>query len=217
MIVSAVKNAIPQSLIRRRLPSTAGASVLLTFDDGPTRGVTEGVLDRLDAVGARAIFFLVGRKIADAPELAGEIHRRGHLLGNHSHDHDARRWPSPFAWRADLERCQKLIVDQSGAPCSLYRPPEGKITPMTLFGPRLAGLHHIQWSLDSGDWSCREADQARACGRAAAERAADGDIILCHDFHITIHDLLDEVVPRLIDKGFDLGRGCSTLPGGLPG
>ena len=214
MIVNLIKQAIPSAWLRRRLPAAAGRAVLLTFDDGPTPGVTEGVLDRLDAAGARAVFFLVGRKIPVAPHLPAEIVRRGHLLGNHSHDHDTNRWPSPRIWRADLERCQQLILTHSGRPCRLYRAPEGKITPMTLVGPRRAGLHHVQWSLDSGDWSCRDQERARSAGRDVATRAVAGDIVLCHDFQSSIHDLLDELLPRLVDHGFDLNRGCGSLPGG---
>jgi len=214
VLATTVKHMIPERLLRRRLPSAAGRAVLLTFDDGPTTGVTEGVLDRLDAVGARAVFFLLGRKIPAAPGLPAEILERGHLLGNHSHDHDSRRWQAPGFWRSDLRRCSDLIVQYSGAPCRFYRPPEGKITPLTLLGPPAAGLQHVQWSLDSDDWSARSADEARARGRDAADRAAAGDIILCHDFDAVVHEMLDVLLPRLVDAGFDLAAGCAALPGG---
>ncbi len=212
MITSLVKRCIPESLVRRRLPAAAGSSVLLTFDDGPAPGVTEHVLDRLDAFGARAVFFLVGRKIPDGPALVAEIRNRGHLLGNHSFAHDASRWQSPTAWRRDLDRCTALIQDNDGGPCRLYRPPEGKLTPLTVFGT--GGLHHVQWSLDSDDWSVRDEREAAERGRRTAAAATAGDIILCHDFHSSAPALLDELLPRLANAGLDLAGGAAHLPGG---
>lgn len=213
MIASAVKSVLPQRLLRRRLPPEAGDAVLLTFDDGPTPGVTEGVLDRLDRYGARAVFFLVGRHVESTGDLAAEIVNRGHLLGNHSHEHDASLLPSPGAWLHDLRRCQDLVEARSGDDCLLYRAPEGRLSPWTLLLPPLCGLQHVQWSLDSGDWSCRSVAEAAEIGARTGEDAAPGDIILLHDSAPEIHDLLDELLPRLVARGLDLGRGVD-LPGG---
>ena len=43
--------------------------VYLTFDDGPTPGVTPWVLDRLDEAGAKATFFCLGRNVDKHPGL----------------------------------------------------------------------------------------------------------------------------------------------------
>jgi peptidoglycan/xylan/chitin deacetylase (PgdA/CDA1 family) len=72
----------------RRLPPSAGpGAVALTFDDGPVEPFTRQILDALDAAGAKATFFCVGENIDRFPELAREIVRRGHTLGNHTRGH----------------------------------------------------------------------------------------------------------------------------------
>lgn len=38
-------------------------SVYLTFDDGPTPGITEWILATLDKYDAKATFFLLGRNV----------------------------------------------------------------------------------------------------------------------------------------------------------
>ncbi|GAB04523.1 polysaccharide deacetylase family protein [Gordonia amarae] len=61
----------------------------LTFDNGPTPGVTEGVLDALRERDLPATFFVVGSWL-DSPgirELAERVHAEGHWLGNHTYTH----------------------------------------------------------------------------------------------------------------------------------
>ncbi|OKO67178.1 polysaccharide deacetylase family protein [Bradyrhizobium sp. NAS96.2] len=61
--------------------------VVLTFDDGPTPGVTDKVLTALAAECVQATFFMVGRNAADHPDMVRKIARLGHTIGYHSWDH----------------------------------------------------------------------------------------------------------------------------------
>src|SRR5699024_8130659 len=63
------------------------SSVYLTFDDGPTPGVTEWVLDTLAGYGVRATFFCLGKNAEQHPELYRAIVDAGHRVGNHSYSH----------------------------------------------------------------------------------------------------------------------------------
>ena len=48
--------------------------VFLTFDDGPTPGVTEWILSTLDKYDAKATFFVLGKNVEMYPDLdAGNI------------------------------------------------------------------------------------------------------------------------------------------------
>src|SRR3954465_7317534 len=68
-------------------PARAGDRVAITFDDGPDRAHTPALLELLERGGHRATFFVIGKRAEAAPELLGEIVRRGHALGNHSYEH----------------------------------------------------------------------------------------------------------------------------------
>src|ERR1700747_1172680 len=61
--------------------------VVLTFDDGPTPGVTDKVLTALATECVQATFFMVGRNAADHPDMVRKIARLGHTIGYHTWDH----------------------------------------------------------------------------------------------------------------------------------
>ena len=67
----------------------AGRRVTLSFDNGPTPGVTEGVLDLLAERGIRTTFFVVGERLAvpGGRRLVERAVTEGHWVGNHSLTH----------------------------------------------------------------------------------------------------------------------------------
>lgn len=205
-----LKAAIPRACVVRTLRPAGPPSLLLTFDDGPDPRFTPGVLDRLDRAGAKGVFFLVGRRVKRAPGLAREILDRGHRIGNHSHLHrrsyvkGGGQQVGLGAYLRDLERCQARIEAATGRPPDLFRPPGGRLVPKTLIAPRLLGLRTVNWSLEVRDWSFRGEEEARLGARTLVEAARGGDILLLHDDHPWILPLLDDLLPGLAGRGFDL-------------
>ena len=62
----------------------------LTFDDGPTIGITDKVLDILQENHARASFFLIGQQITEETEyLVKRAHDMGCSIENHSLTHSS--------------------------------------------------------------------------------------------------------------------------------
>ncbi|MFN6039644.1 MAG: polysaccharide deacetylase family protein, partial [Bacteroidota bacterium] len=61
--------------------------VYLTFDDGPTEGVTDWVLDLLMKHGVKATFFCLGKNIESNPDLLHRISAEGHTAANHTFNH----------------------------------------------------------------------------------------------------------------------------------
>jgi peptidoglycan/xylan/chitin deacetylase (PgdA/CDA1 family) len=47
-------------------------SATLSFDNGPTPGVTERILDILNRNGIRATFFVIGKKLEDSSANGGK-------------------------------------------------------------------------------------------------------------------------------------------------
>jgi len=70
-------------------PSTLAKRVTLTFDNGPTPGVTDDVLDVLAERYLQAIFFVVANRVDGdaARDLLTRMVRDGHQVGNHSLSH----------------------------------------------------------------------------------------------------------------------------------
>jgi peptidoglycan/xylan/chitin deacetylase (PgdA/CDA1 family) len=199
---------LPPAVVRRRLPS--GRSILLTFDDGPDPAATPAVLDRLRAANARAVFFVVGRRAEAHPDLLRRIHDAGHLIGNHSHTHLRPQRFRLAAYRRDLARCQDAIARTIGQSSRLFRPPYGRLSPVSLLAPRMLGLRTVTWSLDVRDWDCRDAVAADRAGRELVARAVSRDIVLLHDNHEGVPTVLDRALPVLHDR-YDLAGGVEAL------
>jgi peptidoglycan/xylan/chitin deacetylase (PgdA/CDA1 family) len=211
LIRQTLKALMPQSLATRRLDRRAGNCVLLTFDDGPHPEVTPAVLDWLAAHHARAVFFLVGRRIARAPWLLPRILREGHLIGNHSYGHANGRQPGPRAYYRDLDHCQSLIEEHTGARPTLFRPPGGRLSPVSVLVPRLLGLRTMKWSLDTDDWCCRTPEAAQRAAQRVAANVKARDIVLCHDDNPSVLSILAALPPVIRARGLDLWRGIEFV------
>ena len=164
-----------------RLPPEAArlGLVALTFDDGPDPEVTPRVLDLLDAHGAGASFFAIGRRAARHGALAREVVRRGHAVENHTHRHPLgfAAWP-PGAMLREVAAAQRAIADACGREPRFFRAPMGLRSP--LLDPVLAaaGLSLVSWTRRGYDGV-----RSRPEGvlRRLTRRLSPGDVLVLHD------------------------------------
>lgn len=168
----------------RKLPGiervTPGCHAVLTFDDGPdpAAGETRAVLDALDAVGAKATFFLVGEQVAAAPDLTLEMLDRGHEVAAHGHRH-LRHDQVPAAESvADIEAGHAVLTEITGQPPRFYRPPYGRLTQAGAETCRGLGLEIAYWSTWGLDW---EPLSGERIARRVLRDLDDGAIVLLHD------------------------------------
>ncbi len=63
--------------------------VTLTFDNGPTPGITDRVLAVLAKHGVKSTFFACGKNLGTKAEVAlvERAHDEGHWVGNHTFTH----------------------------------------------------------------------------------------------------------------------------------
>lgn len=103
----------PPPALPARLPAGALIQrVQLTYDDGPdSAGNTRLVLDALNAAGARATFYLVGKRVAqgDNWRIVFDIAAAGHWLGNHAYDWNDQQDEHIFLKGTVEERAQKIL------------------------------------------------------------------------------------------------------------
>lgn len=98
--------------------------VELTYDDGPdTAGNTRTVLNELNAAGARATFYLVGKRVGqgDNWRVVFDIAAGGHLLGNHAFDWDDAKDNHIFLHGTREERIQKILETELAIRAALIR------------------------------------------------------------------------------------------------
>lgn len=143
-------------LRRTCFPGLAGLGnpgrVALTFDDGPDPSSTPRFLDALDALGARATFFVLGESAVRHRALTAEISGRGHELAVHGWTHDQPWLPSVGGEIRGLRRATAVIEDLTGASPRWYRPPYGILTGGRAIASPRAGLRPVLWSAWGKDW-----------------------------------------------------------------
>ncbi len=154
--------------------------VALTFDDGPHPRWTRRVLDVLAARGAKATFFVVGRKAEEYPEVLRAIAEAGHSVGLHSYAHDrlfALRGSRRV--RADLEKGIAAVERVTGRRPLLFRPPIGHTNPAIARIADALDLTVVGWTIAGRDG----VGSARASDVVARVRRdlRDGAIVLLHD------------------------------------
>jgi len=161
-----------------RLP-TRERQVWLTIDDGPSQE-TGAVLDLLDRHHAKATFFLVAERAARQPELAREILRRGHGIGNHSTSHpQAWFWAlGPRRMAAQIDQAQAILRDITGQAPRWFRAVVGMANPFVSASLKKNGLARVAWSARGFDGVRGEPDRVVARIVGALE---PGAIVLLHE------------------------------------
>lgn len=153
--------------------------VWLTVDDGPSHE-TEALLDLLDRHRAKATFFLVADRAAAHPQLAREILRRGHGIGNHSRSHpQAWFWAlGPRRMAAEIDQAQAILCDITGQAPRWFRAVVGMANPFVSAPLKRNGLARVAWS-------ARGFDGVRGDPGGVVKRIADGlqpgAIVLLHE------------------------------------
>lgn len=145
----------------------------LTFDDGPWPVYTRQILRILKENDVKATFYMVGQVVADYPEIAREVVRAGHAIGNHSWDHPSR----PRDAVRQVQRTNAAIKRVTGFSPTTFRPPYGILAGMAREAQR-EGLPVLIWTSDSTDW--RRPGSSRIAANILRQ-ASDGGVALMHD------------------------------------
>ena len=150
----------------------------LTYDDGPNDPHTLRLLEVLAQHNVRATFFPIGRYVRQRPDIVRELARAGHAVGNHTFSHPNLIFVSAQRTRKELAECQQALLEATGKPSRLFRPPFGGRRPGTVQVARALGLEPVMWNVTGHDWSAPPADiiVAKVSGQIRG-----GDVILLHD------------------------------------
>ena len=152
--------------------------IALTYDDGPNDPHTLRLLEVLAKHNVHATFFLIGRYVQQRPDLAHEIIRTGHIVGNHTFTHPLLTFKSESAIKRELAACKAALQDAIGDHSNLFRPPFGGRRPAVLRIARELSLQPIMWNVTGYDWN---APPAAVIEQKVASRIHGGDVILLHD------------------------------------
>lgn len=173
----------------------------LTFDDGPTPGVTEWILSMLDRYDAKATFFVLGKNVELYPDLYRMILERGHKVGNHTYSHQKGWGMSLRRYIEDVDLAADMVHSE------LFRPPYANIT-INQFRTVKQRYKVVMWSILTRDYN--RAVSPKSCLRGAIRDLRGGDIVSLHDSAKSFRNM-SYALPAILRKAREKGLTCKIL------
>ncbi|GAA0383621.1 hypothetical protein GCM10009530_38090 [Microbispora corallina] len=183
--------------------------IALTFDDGPWP-YTPALLDTLKKHKAKATFFVLGRKVANRPELTRRIVAEGHDIGNHTWDHEVLTTLSDEEVLSTVSSTTDIIRETIGKAPTMMRPPSGATN--SRVGALMAqlGLPQILWTGSTLDWQARNTKVIAKRTLALAKR---NGVILLHDIVPETVKAMPGVLTTLEKQGYRFVTITTLLQG----
>ncbi|MEI6816999.1 MAG: polysaccharide deacetylase family protein [Bacteroidota bacterium] len=176
--------------------------IYLTFDDGPTPGVTEKVLELLKQHDAKATFFCLGKNVVAHPDIFQAIVSGGHHVGNHSQNHLNGWKNADVDYFADVKQCSETFKS------SLFRPPYGRIK----FSQAKVLKNQykiIMWEVLSGDFD--KFISKENCLKNVLKLTSPGSIVVFHD-SLKASEKLFFALPIILKEFTKNGFRFETIP-----
>jgi peptidoglycan-N-acetylglucosamine deacetylase len=179
----------------------------MTFDDGPTPGVTQSVLTHLKNNGVKATFLTVGRMIDASPALLQAELADGHSLHSHTYTHTSMFSLSQQQIFEELSRTDTAF--KNAGVCRrpvLVRPPYGEINAAANTILRRSGYRAIIWNVDTNDWQMSGSyTPARVISEFQQQMDAikpAGVLALQHDLMQFSADIVPQIISNVKSRGY---------------
>lgn len=178
-------------------------TVTLTFDQGYENGYTARILDTLKEKNVKAVFFLLEDYAERNPELVKRMIEEGHTVGNHSVTHRSMPSLSAEECRSEVMDMHKYVKDKFGAEMTLFRPPMGEFSELSLAVTRDCGYKTMLWSFAYADWDPnKQPDKKQALDKLTGA-LHNGAVYLLHSVSSTNADILGDFIDRARGAGFE--------------
>ena len=178
-----------------------GESVYLTFDDGPTPGITEWIIGELARHEIKATFFCLGKNCEQYPDLHELIISAGHKIGNHTYSH-LKGWEvSTEQYVEDVDFANQILKSD------IFRPPYGRISRSQ------AQVLSERYRLVMGDIVSQDYSPVitpRKCLHNVTDYVRPGSVIVFHDSEKSLRNMR-YALPRSIEYIKKAGMQFRTI------
>lgn len=174
------------------LSPKAGAAekyAAVTFDGAPSGAAAEQLLEALEQRGAKVTFFLWGSRLAQQPDLAGQILAGRHEIGIQGFSREDMRQMSRRTIARELMDTQALLPQRCHV--RFFRPPDGLLSDGVVQVAKARGLAIALWSVDPRDR-----------GGQGIRHTSDGDVVVMHDLSESSIRSAIRMIDRLRAQGF---------------
>ncbi len=186
-----------------------GKYIALTFDDGPHATNTIQILKTLKDYDAKATFFMLSKNVEFYPDIAKEVAKSGHEIGNHSITHVNLNAVNNNRMKTEIVESKQQIKEVTGIEPQLFRPPYGEQNQVVINHSEKTNQSVILWSIDSLDWKSKN---VKSIYNTTINQVRPGSIILFHDIHKQTADALPLILDSLTDKGYEFVTVSELIP-----
>ena len=177
-----------------------------TFDDGPSDGPTNKLLDNLDKYDARVTFFVLGSRVNTYSNTLKRAYEMGNQIGSHTYSHLNLFKLGDYDIMKEINSTNDAIESIIGIRPNKLRAPYGNTNAHI---KELSNMYTILWDVDTEDWKYKDAEKIK---ENIVNHAHDGAIILLHDIYNTsvegallaMEELKDEYAFVTIDEMIEL-------------
>ncbi|QTE35754.1 polysaccharide deacetylase family protein [Mucilaginibacter gossypii] len=178
--------------------------IAITFDDGPDATATLQILKILKQQNTPAAFFCIGSRIPGNETVLKQIHKQGHIIGNHSFSHHF--WFDLFSSAKmldDMLQASQLVRQTINLSPLLFRPPYGVINPNLKKAILKSRMVPIGWSVRSMDTVINDSQKLL---NKITRRLNPGAIFLFHDTGAATISVLPLFIEQAKAQGYEIVR-----------
>lgn len=150
--------------------------------------IVSAMVDLFNERGVKATFFVGGCWADDNAETLNKIVGSGHELGNHGYFHKDHKTLDYDKNYEEISLTGIVTEALCGVKPTLFAPPSGSFSEITLEAAYDLGYKVIMWSKDTIDWRDKSSDLVF---RRATQNLSNGDLVLMHPKEHTLKALPD--------------------------
>jgi len=205
---------VPPKIIHKIFPDYIWVSrtekILITFDDGPIPETTPIILNELEKLNLKAIFFCVGENIEKYPDLGNEIISSGHQIGNHTFYHSNITWTRKNEIELAIKKVNHTLKENLNYVPKFFRPPHGRINFKLQPVLNKLEMQNVMWSLLTYDYK----NDINIVKFAFQNYLQNNSIIVLHDSLKSKNVIIDSIsflMEEADKKGFSIGDPSECL------
>lgn len=167
----------------------------------------EDMLEVFDLYEVKTTFFVGGSWVAKNVDMAKEIYKRGHEIGNHGYnhkDHDKISYQQNYD---EIHKTHLLVNANLGIEMNLFAPPSGAFNDTTIEVAKGLKYKTIMWTHDTIDWRDKNTELII---KRATKNLSNGDLILMHPTKNTL-EALSSILAYAKNNGFEPTTVSNTI------
>lgn len=179
---------------------TARKELSLTFNGMGDSETMKRLLDQLDAYGIKATFFLPGMRVAEEPDIAKDIAKRGHEIENNTLNRlDMAKLPYEQVY-SEIKLSNDVIRKQTGIAPRYVRTKSGDYTDDVRLAAAQLGMEAVvSYNINPKD---REMQSAAEIGRYVERYIMRGGII---NLNTDVNPQVIDAIPYIAKVAKDIG------------